>query len=99
MGRTKKQDSLPGMEPKSIPELDTLLELYAEKTSALSSLRQEVGTVKEQILQEAKKHNVTTYRDESASPPLVLTLTERDVAVKVSVAAGAGLEDDEDAES
>lgn len=83
MAPAKRQDSLPGMEPKAIPELDAVMELYAEKASALSALRQEVGQLKEQLIQEARKAGVTTYRNETAAPPLVLTLTERDVAVKV----------------
>lgn len=81
--RTRKQGELPGMESPKHPELDTLLELYAEKVEALSSARVAVGELKGQIIQTATKLGVSTYRNDTASPPLVLTLTERDLAVKV----------------
>jgi nucleoid-associated protein YgaU len=91
----RKQGELPGMEAPKIPELDTLLEQYAEKTSALSALRVDVGQLKVNIIQTAEKHGVTVYRDETADPPLLLTITERDVAVKVKP-VGGDVEPDEE---
>lgn len=86
--RTRKQGELPGMESPKHPELDTLLELYAEKSSAISSARVALGELKEKIIQTADKLGLTVYRNDTASPPLVLTLTERDLAVKVQAVAG-----------
>lgn len=45
--------------------------------------------------QTAKKHGVTSYRDETAVPPLVLTLKTREDSVKVAVAEGVTVEADE----
>lgn len=96
MARTKKQTELPGIEKPTIPELDTLLETYAEKAAALSEARQAVGDLKRQIIALAKEKGLTTYRDETASPPLVLTLKERDVAVKIIKLTGeVDLDEDE----
>lgn len=94
MGRTKKQTELPGLEKPKIPELDTLLETYAEKASALSEARHALGELKAKIIEVAGKAGVTVYRDDTANPPLVLTLSTQDVKVKVT--AGAPDFNDED---
>lgn len=51
--------------------------------------------VPKQLIQTAKKHGVTSYRDETAVPPLVLTLKTREDSVKVAVAEGVAVEADE----
>jgi hypothetical protein len=98
MAKRAKQAELPGTERKTIAELDAAMEHYAEKRDAWVSARTEVQAAKEKLVQLAKAHGVTIYRDETANPPLVLTLTERDAAVKVTAAAGAGAIDEADDE-
>lgn len=87
-----KQGELDGMESASIKELDTLMEELHAKSA---SLRTEVGDLKVTLIQTAKKHGVTSYRDETAVPPLVLTLKTREDSVKVAVAEGVAVEADE----
>lgn len=93
--KVPKQGELDGMESASIKELDTLMEELHAKSASLSRLRTEVGDLKVKLIQTAKKHGVTSYRDETAVPPLVLTLKTREDSVKVAVAEGVTVEDDE----
>lgn len=93
--KVPKQGELDGMESASIKELDTLMEELHAKSASLSRLRTEVGDLKVKLIQTAKKHGVTSYRDETAVPPLVLTLKTREDSVKVAVAEGVTVEADE----
>lgn len=85
--KVPKQGELDGME--------TLMEELHAKSASLSRLRTEVGDLKVKLIQTAKKHGVTSYRDETAVPPLVLTLKTREDSVKVAVAEGVAVETDE----
>lgn len=89
-----KQTELPGVEKPSIKELDAAIELYAEKRDAWVSARTEVQAAKAKLLELAAKHEVTIYRDDTASPPLVMTLKTREAQLKV-VAVGTGAAFDE----
>lgn len=91
----RKQKELPGLERQSIKELDVAIETYNEHRNAWVAAREKVQAAKAQLIQVAKEHKVTTYRDETADPPLVLTLTERDDVVKV-VEMAPELDEDED---
>lgn len=93
--KVPKQGELDGMESASIKELDTLMEELHAKSASLSRLRTEVGDLKVKLIQTAKKHGVTSYRDETAVPPLVLTLKTREDSVKAAVAEGVTVEADE----
>lgn len=93
--KVPKQGELDGMESASIKELDTLMEELHAKSASLSRLHTEVGDLKVKLIQTAKKHGVTSYRDETAVPPLVLTLKTREDSVKVAVAEGVTVEADE----
>lgn len=93
--KVPKQGELDGMESASIKDLDTLMEELHAKSASLSRLRTEVGDLKVKLIQTAKKHGVTSYRDETAVPPLVLTLKTRENSVKVAVAEGVTVEADE----
>lgn len=93
--KVPKQGELDGMESASLKDLDTLMEELHAKSASLSRLRTEVGDLKVKLIQTAKKHGVTSYRDETAVPPLVLTLKTREDSVKVAVAEGVTVEADE----
>jgi hypothetical protein len=85
----RKQVELPGMERESIKELDAAIETYNEHRNEWVAAREKVQASKAVLVQLAKTHNVTVYRDETADPPLVLTLTERDATVKVTEMAAS----------
>lgn len=88
-----KQKELPGMESPKHPELDALVEMYTEQASALSTARFNIGETKAKIIELAEKLGISVYRDDTASPPLVLTLTEAGVKVKVTP-VGSALDDE-----
>lgn len=79
-----KQTELAGMEKPSHPELDTLIELRDEQTTTLGETRQAIGQTNEKILETCARLGVKgAYRNDTAVPPLVLTITEGSVKVKV----------------
>lgn len=93
----RKQAELPGMESPKHPEMDALVEMYMEQASTLSTARFNVGETKAKIIELAEKLGLSVYRDDTASPPLVLTLTEAGVKVKVTP-VGTALDDEPEAE-
>lgn len=90
-----KQGELAGIEAPSHPELNPLMEELAELGETMGTTRQRMGEVNAQLLQEATKLKVTTYRHPTAVPELTLTVTERDAKVKVKKAKGDEEERDE----
>lgn len=87
MAATKKrakQTKLPGIEKPSHPELNTLLEEKAALDTQAGEIRQRQGELNESIVEKAKQLGVTTYRDDTAVPPLVLTITGGKTKVKVA---------------
>lgn len=91
-----KQGELNGIEAPSHPELDTLMEEHATIGERMGSDRQRLGELNTQMLQEATKLKVTTYRHPTAVPELVLTVTERAAKVKVKKAKGDESEADDE---
>lgn len=96
MTKRKKQTELPGMEKPTHTELDALLELHAEKTSAMGELRQAIGELNEKLLAKAEELGLTVYRNDTAVPPLLLTITKGASKLKVQPARGAPQETDDD---
>jgi hypothetical protein len=91
-----KQVELPGVEKPTIKELDYAIELYAEKKNAWVKARTEVQAAKAKLMELARTHGVTIYRDDNAVPPLVMTLKEREAVLKVTPVDGVEMVDDED---
>lgn len=83
MAKPKKQTELPGIEKPSNPELDALLERQAELSSTLGETRQELGEVNESILAKMSELKLTTYRHETAVPPILATVKTGTTSVKV----------------
>lgn len=98
MGRTKKQTELPGIEKPTHKELDTLMEEHAALASTLGETRQRMGELAEQMMAKARELKLSVYRNETAVPPLVLTVTEGTAKLKVKPAKGAAIDDDFDIE-
>lgn len=91
MAKTKKQTSIPGTEPKSITEVDTAAEAYVEARDERMALTEKEVEAKGNLLRVMEKHDLTTYRDESADPPLLVIVVPGESKVKVRREA----EDDE----
>lgn len=83
MARTKKQTELPGIEKPKHTDLDTLLERQAELTTTLGETRQELGSVNEDILAKMAELKLSSYRHETAVPPILATVKQGTTSVKV----------------
>ncbi|PZR17514.1 MAG: hypothetical protein DI536_04160 [Archangium gephyra] len=92
--KRKRQTELPGIEKPSHPELNTLLEEKAALDTQAGEIRQRQGELNESILAKARELKLTTYRDDNAVPPLVLTISDAKAKVKVAKAK-ATVETDE----
>ena len=89
MARTKKQTELPGLEKPTHKELDMLMEEHAALATTLGETRQRMGELSEQMMAKARELKLSVYRNETAVPPLVLTVTEGTAKLKVKPAVGA----------
>jgi hypothetical protein len=82
----KRQTALPGMERKEIPEVNDAAEAYVEARDKRMALTEKEVEAKDALLTVMTKHKLQVYKDESASPPLVVTVLQGEAKVKVSVA-------------
>lgn len=85
---TKRQAQIPGTETKKIKELDAAAESYVEQRDKRMKLTDKEKEAKAALVTVMKKHGLTVYKDEDASPPLIVTLTAGDDKVKVTQADG-----------
>ena len=83
MAKTKKQTELPGIEAPAHKELDVLLERQAELSTTLGETRNELGSINESILAKMSELKLTSYRHETAVPPILATVKTGTTSVKV----------------
>jgi hypothetical protein len=81
----KKQTELPGMERKTIREVNDAAEAYVDARDERMTLTKKEVAAKEALIGAMQKHELNVYRDDTASPPLVVTLVEGKVNVKVAL--------------
>lgn len=95
----KKQLEIAGTERQREPEIDSAAEAYVEQRDKRMKLTEKEVTAKEALIAVMKKHKLEVYRDDSVSPPLVVTLVPGKDKVKVTEAdaANEGEETDEEA--
>jgi hypothetical protein len=86
MAKRKKQQALPGMERKTIKEIDDAAEHYVDQRDARMKLTEKESDAKQALIAAMKKHGVETYKDEATSPALVVTLVPGTDKVKVTEA-------------
>ncbi len=91
MAKTKKQLQIAGTEKKSIKEVDLAAESYVEARDERMKLTEKEVEARDSLLAVMQKHKLDLYRDDDASPPLLVTIIEGDAKVKVS-----RLDDDSD---
>lgn len=82
----KRQAEIPGTERKTIQEIDVAAEAYVDARDKRMKLSDKEKVAKEALIGVLKKHNVTVYRDDQASPPLVVTLLPGKDGVQVRAA-------------
>lgn len=81
MGR--RQSEIPGTERKTIKEVEDAAEAYRDARDARMKKSKAEKEKKDALVAVMRKHSVNVYRDDAASPPLIVTLTEN-FAVKVT---------------
>lgn len=86
-----KQAQIPGTEVPTITEVNVAAEAYVEARDARMAKTPAEVSAKETLIEVMKKHSLTTYRDDDATPPLIVTLKPGKDKVRVEPA-----ESDED---
>lgn len=89
MVRRPKQLVVPGTELKKIKEVDDAAEGYVDVRDRRMKLTKKEVEAKNALIAVMEKHKLLVYRDDSASPPMLVTLVPGKAGVKVSV-DGAG---------
>lgn len=69
-----RQPKLPGMEGKTIGDLNDAGELYAKAEKAVVKARIKAAECREALVAALRKHGLQTYRDGEARPPWTLTV-------------------------
>ncbi len=82
MGR--KQLAISGTEPKSIKEVDAAAEGYVDARDKRMERTEKEVEARDALIAVMKKHKLDVYRDDSAAPPLLVTLVPGDDRVKVT---------------
>jgi len=90
----KKQTELPGMERKTVKELDDAAEAYVEQRDARMVLSVKEKDAKDALIAVMKKHGLDVYKDATAN--LRVTLVPGKDGVKVTEDDGG--EEEPDAE-
>ena len=81
MGR---QNEIPGTERQQIQEIDDAAEAYQEAKKKRMKLTEKESEAKIALIAVLRKHKVDVYRDDNASPPLLITLKPGKDGVTVS---------------
>ncbi len=102
MARGRQKD-LPGIERKSIDEVDTAAEAYEAARDERMRCTESETVAKQALIAVMQKHKLKVYRDENADPPLVVTIEKPDPTVKVKrmpspIAAEEDEESDEESD-
>lgn len=92
-----RQAKIPGTERAKLKEVDAAAEAYVAARDARMKKTEKEVEAKEALIGVMKKHELSVYKDEDASPPLIVTLTPGKDKVKVTQ-ADDDAEDDGDGE-
>lgn len=85
MAGRRRQGELPGMEEPRNKEIENAAELYHRDMSARVGMSNKEKVSKAALIAVMKKHAVQSYRDSSASPPIMITLKTGKEGVKIDV--------------
>ena len=84
MARTKRQTQIPGTERETIKEVNAAAEEYVEARDERMGLTEREVQAKQHLLEVMKENKLTIYRDDNATPPLLVTITPGEDKIKVS---------------
>ena len=83
MAKPKKQGELPTLERKKVAEVNAAAEGYVDARDERMKHTETEVEAREALIAVMKKHSLTVYRDDEASPPLLVTLMPGEDRVKV----------------
>lgn len=73
-----RQGELPGMEKPRFPRIETAAEHYRELREEQKALAERVTAARDQLIFEMRQAKQSTYRDDTADPPFVITVEAKD---------------------
>lgn len=79
-----KQNEIPGTERQQIQEIDDAAETYQDAKKKRMKLTEKESEAKIALIAVLRKNKVDVYRDDNASPPLLITLKPGKDGVTVS---------------
>lgn len=92
-----RQKELVGVEKESVKEIEAAAEAYVDVRDKRMKLTTKEVEAKATLIEVMRRNKRTVYRDDNAAPPLLVTLKEGTVSVKVTRVDGVdGGEGDED---
>lgn len=92
-----RQKELAGVERESVKEIEAAAESYVDVRDKRMKLTTKEVEAKATLIEVMRRNKRTVYRDDNASPPLLITLKEGAASVKVTRVDGVdGGEGDED---
>jgi hypothetical protein len=91
-----RQKELAGVEKESVKEIEAAAEAYVDARDKRMRLTEKEVEAKTTLIEVMRKHKRTVYRDDNAAPPLLITLKEGAVSVKVTTVDGVMGEGDEE---
>lgn len=91
-----RQIRIPGTEAKQNKALNAAAEAYVTARDERMAKTEVEVDAKEALIREMKKADVTTYRDDEATPPLIVTLVPGKDQVKVTEQASESEGDDDE---
>lgn len=83
-----KQTQIPGTERKTIKEIDDAAEAYVEARDKRMKLTEREVEAREALVNAMRRNGLEVYRDDSASPALLVLLKPGKDTVKVTTADG-----------
>jgi hypothetical protein len=84
MAKSRKQGELPTLERKKLLEVNAAAEGYVEARDERMKRTETEVEARTALVAVMKKHSLTVYRDDEASPALLVTLTPGEDKVKVT---------------
>lgn len=78
-----RQTRIPGTDSEKIKEVDDAAEGYVKARDKRMKLTEAETEAREALISVLKKHKLEVYRDDDATPPLLVTLTPGKDKVKV----------------
>ena len=99
MAGRRRQGEFDGMAPPRNTEVENAAELYHQDMKARVALSNKEKVSKADLIKVMRKHQIESYRDSTAVPPIMITLKPGKDGVKIDVLEGAEAEEGAEVEA